>query len=65
MPENSPTPLPRRRFGQGILAAVAALFALKWHRFKGHRFKGHRFETCAPKNSLREADFYEIERPLP
>ena len=60
MPENSPTPLPRRRFGQGLLAAIAALFALKWHRFKGHRF-----ETCAPNISLREADFYEIERPLP
>jgi hypothetical protein len=59
MPENSRTPLPRRRFGQGILAAVAALFALKWHRFKGHRFK------TGDTVSLREADFYEIERPLP
>jgi len=65
MPENPQSLLPRRRFGQGLLAAVAALFAIKWHKSKRHRFKGHRFETCATKNSLREADFYEIERRRP
>ena len=64
MPEKSSPPLPRRRFGQSLLAAALALLALGRKR-KCHRFEGHRFETGGPNHSLREADFYEIERPLP
>lgn len=53
MEKNNPPALPRRRFGQGLLAALAALPALKLNRLKRRR---------AP-TALHEADFYETERP--
>ena len=60
MLENASLQLPRRRFGQRLLAGLLALFGIRLR---------HRQPKPSPllssRVSLREAEFYEVERHQP
>jgi hypothetical protein len=53
--------LSRRRFGQTLLAGGAALVGIRFFVRRGMACPA---PTGAKKVSLREADFYEVERRL-
>ena len=56
--------LSRRRFGQALLASAAALFGIRFLVQKGSRGMACHAPTGAMKVSLREAEFYVVERRL-
>ena len=57
--------LSRRRFGQTLLASAGLLFGIRLLVPKGSRGMACHAPTGAMKVSLREADFYEVERRRP
>jgi len=57
--------LSRRRFGQALLALASALFCIRFLEKKYRRGMACHAPTKGAKMSLREAEFYEVERRLP
>jgi hypothetical protein len=56
--------LSRRRFGQALLASAGLLFGIRLLIQKGSRGMACHAPTKGAKISLREAEFYEVERRL-